>query len=151
MATGHLVAKWLQLNANEVFAVRSFLGRLREEKGKDVPWSENPLPTSDPKEEALVLSDLLAQFRVSAGGMSEAKFPDWEIAARPWATARVAPHSRWTSRIAGTTEAPKPVSVRPRRLASPAAILCCRLPEPAHIRLVVDLERARCDNWMSRS
>lgn len=54
VATGHLVAKWLQLNANEVFAVRSFLGDQRANKAKEVPvpWSEEPLPADIPKKAA---------------------------------------------------------------------------------------------------
>jgi hypothetical protein len=79
VAGGFLVAKWLSLNANEVFASRCFLGKHWGEVAKDVSWSEDRLPTSDPKLEAKVLVDLLAQFQLS----SLSGLGDWHLLIYP--------------------------------------------------------------------
>jgi hypothetical protein len=70
VAGGFLVAKWLSRNANQRFAVRSFLGNQAKNDPKAVEWSASWLPNRNPKEEAAVLVDLLAQFQLS-GSLDE--------------------------------------------------------------------------------
>lgn len=137
VATGHLVAKWLQLNANQVFAIRSFLGKVHGEIEQDVTWSKGRLPSRNPKTEALVLTDLLAQFRVSAPGLSEFEYPDWEVRLLPGyyekgSTFEVDVTSNWDNAQALVGAAPT--------AGEPGCAPMLRLPEPEHYRLVVDLD-----------
>lgn len=76
---GFLVAQWLSLNAHEVFASRSFLGKHSQEIGAKVNWSRDPLPSQDAKAEASVLVDLLCQFRLSCF----AGLDDWRVFINP--------------------------------------------------------------------
>jgi hypothetical protein len=73
------VAQWLSLNANQVFAGRSFLGIHSHEVGADVSWSRDPLPSQDAKTEASVLVDLLSQFQLTAF----ADLGDWRVFIHP--------------------------------------------------------------------
>jgi hypothetical protein len=79
VAGGFLVAKWLSLNANEVFASRCFLGKHSGEVAEKVSWSKDRFPTRDPKLEANVLVDLLAQFQLS----SHSGLDDWHLLIYP--------------------------------------------------------------------
>lgn len=79
VASGFVVAKWLELNANEVFASRCFLGKHWARKDQPVSWSEVRLPTRDPAEEEKVLVDLISNFEVS----SFSGINDWSVLVRP--------------------------------------------------------------------
>jgi hypothetical protein len=79
VAGGFLLAKWLSLNANEVFASRCFLGKHWEEVAEEVSWSRDRIPTKDPKLEAKVLIDLLSQFQLSC----HSDLGDWRVLIHP--------------------------------------------------------------------
>jgi hypothetical protein len=138
VATGHLVAKWLQLNANEAFAVRSFLGDDHAKEGKEVSWSKERLPTNIPKKEALVLTDMLAQFRVS-GGSLDADWNDWAIEIVP---GYYEAGSRFEVDIVNSwdTEAAQALVRASPTAGEPGCNPVLLLPEPVHVRVVVDLE-----------
>jgi len=79
VAGGFLVAKWLSLNANQVFASRCFLGKHSHEVDKELSWSQVRMPTGNPKDEAEALADLLSQFQLSCF----ADLGDWRVFIHP--------------------------------------------------------------------
>jgi hypothetical protein len=138
VVTGHFVAKWLELNANQKFAIRSFLGWHRQGAGAKLSWSEVALPTKDPREEALALSDLLAQFQVSRGGYSDDESRDWEVELIPGfyeegSRFEVDIETSWDNK------APQALLGAARTAGEPGCGDVARLPEPVRFRLLVDL------------
>ena len=79
VAGGFLVAKWLSLNANQVFASRCFLGKYFHEVDTELSWSGDTLPSRDPRVEASVLVELLSQFQLSCF----ADLGDWRVFIHP--------------------------------------------------------------------
>ena len=64
---GALLAEWLKDNINETFAKFCFLGDDHLAAPKQLPWTDKTLPTRDIGNEARILTELLATFRVGWG------------------------------------------------------------------------------------
>lgn len=137
VAEGYALVHWLQLNINEKFANTSFLGKCWNELPKKVIWSDEQLPTQDPKTEASALVELLAQFSLVArnggGGGRELEIVFGYVNRQSIFEVHI--ENRWDNDAATTR-----IIAAAQQPGDPGIESELAIPFPEQYRLIVDLE-----------